>query len=152
MTTPTEPELLQRQQDGVLWLTLNRPERRNALSPTLYDALRDALASAERDGAVGAVVLSGAAVTFCAGGDVARMSRQPDTPAASAAYTPTSTHHSALASRSTEHHLASLSTMLFFSGPNTAARRSPISRATPSPRRSASTDSTLPSTSTRVAE
>ena len=77
---------------------------------------------------------------------------KPNTPAASAAYTPTSTHHSALASRSTEHHLASLSTMLFFSGPNTAARRSPISRATPSPRRSASTDSTLPSTSTRVAE
>ena len=64
---------------------------------------------------------------------------KPNTPAASAAYTPTSTHHSALASRSTEHHLASFNTMPFFNGPNTATRRSPIRRATPVPRRSAST-------------
>ena len=34
-----EQELIARLESGVLWLTLNRPDRRNALSPTLYAAL-----------------------------------------------------------------------------------------------------------------
>lgn len=78
-----EPELISRSENGVLWLTLNRPERRNALSLELYAALLDALAAAESDDTVRAVVLTGAGNSFCAGGDVARMSRQSasaDTP------------------------------------------------------------------------
>lgn len=66
-------ELLKEHQDGVLVLTLNRPERRNALSLTLYDALLDALETAAVDDGVGAVVLTGAGGAFCAGGDVQRM-------------------------------------------------------------------------------
>lgn len=80
-----EQELIVRQEGGVLWLTLNRPERRNALSLSLYEALLGALDAAADDRSVGAVVLAGAGPAFCAGGDVARMNRQADTPAPSPA-------------------------------------------------------------------
>ncbi|MNV46079.1 1,2-epoxyphenylacetyl-CoA isomerase [compost metagenome] len=80
-----EEELIARLESGVLWLTLNRPDRRNALSPTLYAALLEALAAAARDQAVGAVVLAGAGPAFCAGGDVARMNRHAEAPTPSPA-------------------------------------------------------------------
>ncbi len=51
-------------------LTLDRPDRRNALSPALVAALLDALRSAFDDSAVGAVVLTGRGAHFCAGGDL----------------------------------------------------------------------------------
>lgn len=66
-------DLLQRQEGRLLVLTLNRPQRRNALSPALYAALLSALHAAAADDAIGAVVLTGAGSAFCAGGDVARM-------------------------------------------------------------------------------
>jgi len=68
-----DTHLLAVRQDGVLTLTLNRPERRNALSPQLYENLREQLSLAAADDAIGAVVLTGAGGAFCAGGDVARM-------------------------------------------------------------------------------
>lgn len=67
------PQLIRDSRDGVLVLTLNRPERRNALSPELYEELLEALRTAATDPDVGAVVLTGAGGAFCAGGDVARM-------------------------------------------------------------------------------
>lgn len=73
MTVDAERVLLSRRHDGVLWLILNRPQRRNALSRELYAALLDALGAAQTDSGVGAIVLSGAGGAFCAGGDVARM-------------------------------------------------------------------------------
>lgn len=54
-------------------LTLNRPEVRNALSRPLRDALAAALADAERDDAVRAVVLTGAGGAFCSGLDLAEL-------------------------------------------------------------------------------
>ncbi|MBV7484610.1 enoyl-CoA hydratase [Bordetella sp. BOR01] len=77
-----EQELITQAQAGVLWLTLNRPDRRNALSPALYEALFEALVLAESDDTIGAVVLTGAGSSFCAGGDVARMNRQSEAHAA----------------------------------------------------------------------
>ena len=65
--------LLERLDRGVLTLTLNRPDRLNALSPELYDALVAALDRAAVDHDVGALVLTGAGRAFCAGGDVRRM-------------------------------------------------------------------------------
>lgn len=65
-----DPELLARVEDGVAVLTLNRPERRNALAPGMLDALARLLADLEQDDDVGAVVLTGAGGAFCAGGDV----------------------------------------------------------------------------------
>ena len=57
--------------EGVATLTLNRPERRNALSPQLLDALIAALAEVKVDPEVRVVVLTGAGdKAFCAGGDL----------------------------------------------------------------------------------
>jgi len=59
--------------DGVLLLTINRPERRNAMSPEIYNALLASLNNAAHDKDIGAIVLTGAGTAFSAGGDVARM-------------------------------------------------------------------------------
>jgi 2-(1,2-epoxy-1,2-dihydrophenyl)acetyl-CoA isomerase len=69
--TPTEaPILLSERRDGLLVLTLNRPERLNALSPELHEALDAALEAASHDPEVRAVVLTGAGRAFCSGGDL----------------------------------------------------------------------------------
>src|SRR5271169_4376431 len=59
--------------DGVLTLTLNRPEARNAMSGPMTAALAQHLAAAEFDSRVKCVVLTGAGRGFCAGGDVKGM-------------------------------------------------------------------------------
>jgi 2-(1,2-epoxy-1,2-dihydrophenyl)acetyl-CoA isomerase len=66
-------DLLETIEDGVAWLTLNRPDRLNAFSPALLDALREALQRLRGDAAVGAVVITGTGRGFCAGGDVKTM-------------------------------------------------------------------------------
>ncbi|MDX9974211.1 MAG: enoyl-CoA hydratase/isomerase family protein, partial [FCB group bacterium] len=55
---------------GVRLLTLNRPERRNALSMALLAELADAIEAADRDPAVRCIVLRGAGPVFCAGLDL----------------------------------------------------------------------------------
>lgn len=67
--------LLAAQDGGVLTLTLNRPEVRNALSGPMLDGLARMLEYAERDESVRVVVLTGADGTFCAGGDLTRLAR-----------------------------------------------------------------------------
>lgn len=54
---------------GVLRLTLDRPDKRNALSPDLVRALRAALAKARDTSAIRSVLLTGEGAAFCAGGD-----------------------------------------------------------------------------------
>ncbi len=56
--------------DAVAWLTLNRPDAMNALSPDLGDALGEALARAEADPEINALVITGAGQAFCAGADL----------------------------------------------------------------------------------
>ena len=77
--TGTE-ELLAEVQDGVAVITMNRPERRNAFSPTMVEALGRVLAGVELDDNVGAVVMTGAGGAFCAGGDVKMMAEQAFAP------------------------------------------------------------------------
>ncbi len=55
---------------GVAWLTLNRPERLNALTFEVYRELTDAFAALQREREVRAVVIKGAGRAFCSGGDV----------------------------------------------------------------------------------
>ena len=66
-------ELLVERQDGVMVVTLNRPEIKNALNETMYFALADALGEASRDLGVRAVVVTGAGDAFCSGADTRRM-------------------------------------------------------------------------------
>ena len=66
-------ELLETIKDGVAVLTMNRPERLNALSGPMLDAMLEALHRLSEDGEVGVVVLTGAGRGFCAGGDVKAM-------------------------------------------------------------------------------
>ena len=63
-------DLLASLDGGVLTLTLNRPEARNAMSDDMNQALARQLASAELDTAVKCVVLTGAGKGFCAGMDL----------------------------------------------------------------------------------
>jgi enoyl-CoA hydratase len=57
--------------DRVGRITLNRPEKRNALSLALRRQIVDALREAERDDAVTVVLIDGAGPSFCAGYDLA---------------------------------------------------------------------------------
>ncbi|HEU4699925.1 MAG TPA: enoyl-CoA hydratase/isomerase family protein [Gemmatimonadales bacterium] len=59
--------------DGVLTLTLNRPEKRNALGVVLIDALHAALGRAELDPDVRVVAIRGAGKDFCAGADLGEL-------------------------------------------------------------------------------
>lgn len=61
--------------DGVCLLTLNRPERRNAITPELLAELHAQLRKADSDDAVTVIVFTGAGTHFCAGGDFAVIER-----------------------------------------------------------------------------
>jgi isohexenylglutaconyl-CoA hydratase len=65
--------LLLRDEGGVLTVTLNRPEQRNAMSLAMVLELRQALAAAEADGRTRVLVLRGAGGHFCAGADLKDM-------------------------------------------------------------------------------
>jgi 2-(1,2-epoxy-1,2-dihydrophenyl)acetyl-CoA isomerase len=66
-------ELLESVTDRVATLTLNRPDRLNALSTPMLDALLEALPRLAADPHIAVVVLTGAGRGFCAGGDVKSM-------------------------------------------------------------------------------
>jgi len=64
-------ELVTRQlADGVLTLTLNRPDKKNALNRDLYLALTELLVQGDQDPAVRVILLHGAGDSFCAGNDI----------------------------------------------------------------------------------
>src|SRR5439155_3514130 len=63
-------ELFEIAKDGVAILTMNRPDRLNAFSLAMLDAMQEALPRLARDPAIGVVVVTGAGRAFCAGGDV----------------------------------------------------------------------------------
>lgn len=60
-------------EDGLLTLTLNRPEKRNALTPAMIDELTRALESAGGDPECGVILITGASEAFCAGMDLAHL-------------------------------------------------------------------------------
>jgi enoyl-CoA hydratase/carnithine racemase len=73
----TEAVLLRRDQDQVAWLTLNRPQARNALSVDLMTALERALDAIAGDASVRVVVIGGAGPAFCAGHDLREIRHNP---------------------------------------------------------------------------
>ncbi len=70
--------LLRRDQGGVAWLTLNRPQARNALSLALMERLEAELGRIAEDRAVRVVVIGGAGPAFCAGHDLREMRARPE--------------------------------------------------------------------------
>ncbi len=67
------------QHDRVRLLVLDDPQRRNALSRELVDAIVDACEQAEADPGVGAIVVTGAPPAFCSGADVGSLASLGDT-------------------------------------------------------------------------
>jgi len=70
--TVTEPA------DGVALITLNRPDRLNAMTVTMFDELEDTARAIGRDGDIRVVILTGAGKGFCAGYDLDDAERLPD--------------------------------------------------------------------------
>lgn len=74
----TTDALLTRREGAVLVLVNNNPAARNALSAEFYQAATQALADAEADPTIGAVVLTGAGKFFCAGGNLNQLIARRD--------------------------------------------------------------------------
>ncbi len=73
MSTPAAPDLRAERRGHALWLTIDRPERRNALSPAVLAGISAGLDEAAADDAIRAVVITGAGDrAFCAGADLAK--------------------------------------------------------------------------------
>ena len=73
MSNPAAPDLRAERRGHALWLTIDRPARRNALSPQVLAGISAGLDEAEADDAIRAVVITGAGdQAFCAGADLAR--------------------------------------------------------------------------------
>src|SRR3972149_2226288 len=62
--------------NGIAWTMLNRPEKRNAMSPALHYEMDDALARLEHDDEVKVVVVSGAGGNFSAGQDLKKFFKE----------------------------------------------------------------------------
>jgi 2-(1,2-epoxy-1,2-dihydrophenyl)acetyl-CoA isomerase len=76
MTTATAQELLIESKDGVLTITLNRPEVLNALTMGMMKGITDALKKAATDKSVKVVVLTAAGRAFCAGADLGDLKKR----------------------------------------------------------------------------
>ena len=68
-------ELLTETAESILTITLNRPEKRNALNDALINDLKDALREAENDKSLRAIVLKGAGKDFCSGADLSALQK-----------------------------------------------------------------------------
>jgi 2-(1,2-epoxy-1,2-dihydrophenyl)acetyl-CoA isomerase len=76
MSTTAGPVLID-DDAAVRTITLNRPEKRNAIDIELRIALAEAIESADSDPAIRAIIVTGAGRVFCAGGDISTMERMP---------------------------------------------------------------------------
>jgi enoyl-CoA hydratase/carnithine racemase len=76
-TAAEDKLLLRRDRDGVAWLTMNRPQARNALSVGLMAEMQAALDAIGADPTVRIVVISGAGPAYCAGHDLRELRANP---------------------------------------------------------------------------
>lgn len=82
MTTITEKTYetvrVEREGNGVTWVILNRPEKRNAMNPTMHFEMVDVLDSLEEDAETRVMVLTGAGESWCGGQDLKQFFRDLD--------------------------------------------------------------------------
>lgn len=69
-TTEGDNLVTYHQEEHIGFITLNRPDKRNALNPTVWNALDQAIGEAEKDGEARVILLTGAGKSFCAGLDL----------------------------------------------------------------------------------
>jgi enoyl-CoA hydratase/carnithine racemase len=81
MTAVAAAPVLVHDDGAVRTVTLNRPEKRNAIDLDLRVALADAIETADADADVRVIVLTGAGPAFCSGGDISTMTRMAARPA-----------------------------------------------------------------------
>ena len=72
-------QLLTENRDGVLVLTINRPEKKNAINNDMWVGLRETFRAAAADDAVSCVLLCGAGENFCSGVDLSSFNSDPGT-------------------------------------------------------------------------
>jgi feruloyl-CoA hydratase/lyase len=85
MTTKKYETVLIEREGGITWLIMNRPEKRNAMSPQMHIEMDDALTELAVDSRTEVLVLTGAGEAFCAGQDIKLYFRaNDDAPAARA--------------------------------------------------------------------
>ncbi len=77
---PLEEQVLHRVENRVAWITLNRPEVRNAITPDQRDRVIDLLEEASADLGLGAVVLTATGEGFCTGADLRAGRNRPAPP------------------------------------------------------------------------
>lgn len=75
MSMADDPVALYDLADGIARITLNRPEKRNALNDELIDSVKELLRRAEADDEVRVVLLTGAGDDFCSGADLAALQK-----------------------------------------------------------------------------
>ncbi len=69
------PEILTVKDDFLLTITLNRPDKRNALNDALVNDLKDALRETDKDETLRAVIIKGAGKDFCSGADLSALQK-----------------------------------------------------------------------------
>jgi feruloyl-CoA hydratase/lyase len=78
VTSKKYETVLIEKQDGITWLIMNRPEKRNAMSPRLHEEMVQVLNELEYDEATRVMVLTGAGDAWCAGQDLKTFFRELD--------------------------------------------------------------------------
>lgn len=68
-------EILTEQENSILTVTLNRPEKRNALNDALINSLKDALRKADKNDELRAIIIKGAGKDFCSGADLSALQK-----------------------------------------------------------------------------
>ena len=76
----SEPLVLRNDENGVTTLTLNRPNKLNALNPALFVEFRTHLDAIADDDTVGCVIVTGAGRSFCAGHDLGAIAANDHAP------------------------------------------------------------------------
>ena len=75
-------EILTTLSDHILRIQINRPQKKNALTPAMYDALREAIESANEDSDIRVIFLTGSGDSFSAGNDLSSFLQEPESSAA----------------------------------------------------------------------
>ena len=66
-------DIIHEVKNNVAFITLNRPDKRNALNDRIVSELRDAVVASEADDQTRVIILRGAGKDFCAGADLAQL-------------------------------------------------------------------------------